>query len=237
MSTEFTINEGSDIGSPRDDDSEGILAEMERKALAEAIDIEQSAGQQAASAAALAGQEEAGRTAAAGRAGDPSGTEAGVYGDLASEAMGGSIVQLAKTGMDMIRDQDPGSFSIGGKKVKTFEDLIKGSNGGGSLRDSFPIFDRAQLACDSITSQGESTGTWAVAKVNMPTVQRALELTAARRPAAENVISEVARVRNIQGPGRAMGMNHDLSSGPTYIPPKEEGYNNEGRGGDETAMA
>ena len=50
-------------------------------------------------------------------------TEGAVYGDVALEAVGGSILKAAKTVADVVQDSDPGKFA--GKN--TMEDVIRGA--------------------------------------------------------------------------------------------------------------
>lgn len=230
----------------------GVLDQIEHdaKALVDTIRIEQSeievSQRRVAGAQEEARREEAGAEEEA-RADAANSPEAKLYGDLATEAMGGTAMKLMKDGMEFLSDADPGKgVKVGGRKVSTFEDMIKGANRKPGVyhdapdasatkslfEDGMSLTERCNLAASSITSQGDCNLTsWGIQSGDMPSTQMQRNMVFGKELASEAALASVARARALQAPmmgmgggmmGRSAQPTVSLAQGPKFSMPEDE---------------
>jgi len=233
---EHTVSVGGGaIETPKEDASEGELQAIEHKAKAMVTEVTATLAQAEEGRKSLAGQAEESRRGEAAaeeehkKSSNPdNNAEVQVYGDLATEALGGTAVKLAKTAYEMLSD-DPAKPGAG---QTSFDEMLKPkkegvySNGGAdmgsssyagkagqssinfgdSVKNAFSMGEKANVAGMSLQGQGDCLSSWSIQQGALPGVQKALELTAAQRMAHEPTVMMAQKVREMQGPMRSMGM-------------------------------
>lgn len=160
-----------------------------------------------------------------------------LYSDLALEASG--ISPLIKAGKDLYEiatGSDPGKFSINGKKVNTFEDMIKGSARKGDgyhaetpAAKSSSLFGTpeenkltlgekfGQVSASMEGARESNTATMNMKKaVDSFSTERVRQVVNECKIASEQTLSQVAYVRSMRGPGPSMG--GQVSARATYAP-------------------
>lgn len=220
------------------DTSEGVLKDLEfrAKALERTSHVQESEasvhqkkiiGMQDDARREQAGAEEESRRAMAGDGG--TNVHAGLYADIAFEASG--IGPWAKAGKDiyeMMTDGDPGKFSVGGRKVNTFEDIIKNSakKGDGLHADAptaktyatdslFGSADDNKLTLaekfGQVSASMEGAGEANTATMDMKkavdsfSTEKVRQVVNECKLASEHTLSQVAYIRSMRGPGPSMG--------------------------------
>lgn len=223
------------IASASLDTPEGVLQSLEfqAKAFERTSHVEETAvtehtkriiGMQDEARREEAGAEEEHRRAMAGD-GAANNAHAELYGNLAFEASGaGTLVKAGKDLYDLMTDGDPGKFSIGGKKVNTFEDIIKGSARKGDGYHAAPTTKSSSLfgtpednqltlaeKFGQVSASMEGAGETNTATMNMKkavdsfSTEKVRQVVNECKIASEQTLSQVAYVRSMRGPGMGGG--------------------------------
>lgn len=235
----------------------GVLDQIEHQAMAIETTVRIQQSQITTQKQKIAGMEEESRRMEAGAEQESrraeGNTHAKLYADIGLEMLGGGALgRAAKDAYELMTDGDPAKgVMVDGKKVNTFEDMIKGANRKPGMYAEKPaaaaagasaglsLTEKANLAGDSITSQGQcNLRTWGIESNDMPSTQLQQNLVFGHQLASEAALTSVRRARALQGPSMGMGGNPmaapilrataaepvmSLANGPKFNMPEEVG--------------